>query len=98
MREDECCRPQRRSFPTALAGITAPTAFTATSAGTAHAASADAYADSTRPALQKGSMKLDPARAALVVIDPQTPPGIRSNRDEPSEVMGELVAEFFKFR
>ncbi len=96
MREDERCRPQRRSFLTALAGITAPTAFTATSAGATHAAPADAYADPTRPALQNGSKKLDPSRAALVVIDLQTPAGIRPN--EPSEVMRELAAEFFKFR
>jgi hypothetical protein len=31
----------------------------------------DPYADPSNPALQKGNMKLEPSRAALVVIDPQ---------------------------
>ena len=91
MRDDECCRPQRRSFLTALAGITAATAFTATNAGTAQAATADAYADPPNPALQKGSMKLDPSRAALVVIDPQI--DFMSSTGKAWPVVGESVTE-----
>ena len=91
MRDDDCCRPQRRSFLTALAGITATTAFTATGTGTAHAATADAYADPTNPALQKGSMKLDPSRAALVVIDPQI--DFMSPKGKAWPVVGENVTE-----
>ena len=71
MRDDDCCRLQRRSFLTTMAGITTAAAFTATGAGTAHAATTDAYVDPAKPALQRGNMKLDPSRAALVVIDPQ---------------------------
>ena|SRR5262252_1709196 len=42
MHDDDCRRLQRRSFLTALAGITAATAFTATDAGTTYAATAEA--------------------------------------------------------
>ncbi|MET1028233.1 MAG: hypothetical protein ABWY00_13765 [Dongiaceae bacterium] len=69
-------KPGRRSFLAAIAGAaTAATALTAMSAGNARAdaraAGDDPYADPVNPVLVKGGMKLDPARAALVVIDPQ---------------------------
>jgi nicotinamidase-related amidase len=91
MYDDDCCKLQRRSFLTAMAGVTAATAFTATDAGYAHATTADAYADPAKPALQKGSMKLDPSRAALVVIDPQI--DFMSPRGKAWPVVGESVTE-----
>ncbi|WP_088149254.1 isochorismatase family protein [Inquilinus limosus] len=90
MHDDDCCKPQRRSFLTAMAGITAATAFAATGAKPAQAA-ADAYADPAHPALQKGNMRLDPSRAALVVIDPQI--DFMSPEGKAWPVVGESVTE-----
>jgi len=53
-----------------MAGLTAATAVAATGATAAQAA-ASPYADPPNPALEKGNMKLDVTRAALVVVDPQ---------------------------
>jgi nicotinamidase-related amidase len=91
MCDNDSCKPQRRSFLTALAGITAATAFAATGAGTASAATPAAYADPQNPALQKGNMKLDPTRAALVVIDPQI--DFLSPNGKAWPVVGENVTE-----
>lgn len=71
MCDDDCSKPQRRSFLTAMADLTAAAVLTATTASAAHAAATDTYADPKTPALPKRSMKLDPSRAALVVVDPQ---------------------------
>lgn len=71
MHDNDCCKTGRRSFLSAVAGVTAAAAFAAPSAGKAKAETADPYADPANPALQKGNMKLDVTRAALVVIDPQ---------------------------
>ncbi|HEY2527182.1 MAG TPA: isochorismatase family protein [Xanthobacteraceae bacterium] len=90
MHDDDCCRLQSRSFLTAMAGVTAATALTA--AGTRAAeATTDAYADPKNPALQKGNMKLDPSRAALVVIDPQI--DFMSPKGKAWSVVGESVTE-----
>ncbi|SDA96755.1 isochorismatase family cysteine hydrolase [Sinorhizobium sp. NFACC03] len=71
MHDDHCCNSQRRSFLKTFAGVAAASAVTVAGASTAQAATMDAYADPANPALEKGNMKLDPSRAALVVIDPQ---------------------------
>lgn len=91
MHDNDCCKPQRRSFLTAVAGLTAATAFTATGVSTARADTADAYADPTNPALAKGNMRLDPSRAALVVIDPQI--DFMSPAGKAWPVVGESVTE-----
>ncbi|WP_420138922.1 isochorismatase family cysteine hydrolase [Sphingomonas sp.] len=49
------------------------------------------YADPARPALKKGSMVLDPSRAALVVIDPQN--DFMDPRGKAWPVVGESVTE-----
>ncbi len=61
------------SWRDALRGALAVTAATAVAAagGTAAAASEDPYAEPAEPALPPSDMKLDLARAALVVTDPQ---------------------------
>jgi nicotinamidase-related amidase len=90
MHNDDCCRLQRRSFLTAMVGVTTATALTAAGAGAAEAAT-DAYADPKNPALQKGNMKLDPSRAALVVIDPQI--DFMSPKGKAWSVVGKSVTE-----
>ncbi len=49
------------------------------------------YADPTNPALKKGSMVLDPSRAALVVIDPQI--DFMDPKGKAWPVVGESVTE-----
>ena len=90
MHDHDCCRPQRRSFLTAVAGMTAA-ALTSAGTGGAEAATADAYDDPKNPALQKGKMELDPSRAALVVIDPQI--DFMSPKGKAWPVVGESVTE-----
>ena len=89
MRNDDCCRPQRRSFLAAMAGVTAATALGASNAKAATATAV--YADPASPALQKGGMKLDASRAALVVIDPQI--DFMSPKGKAWPVVGESVME-----
>jgi nicotinamidase-related amidase len=91
MHDDDCSTPARRSFLTAIAGVAATTGFTAMSAGDAKAATSDPYADPPNPALAKGTMKLDVARAALVVIDPQI--DFMSPKGLAWPVVGESVTE-----
>lgn len=91
MDNDERCVPQRRSFLTAVAGIAATTALAATGTGSAAAATTDLYADPKNPALEKGNMKLDPSRAAFVVIDPQI--DFMSPTGKAWPVVGESVTE-----
>jgi len=67
---DDTGHAGRRSFLTGIAAAAAATAVAATGVPEAKAANAP-YADPANPALPKGNMKLDPSRAALVVIDPQ---------------------------
>lgn len=62
----------------------------AASATQAHAQSTK-YADPPNPALQKGNMKLDPKRAAIVVIDPQN--DFMSPQGKAWAVVGESVTE-----
>jgi nicotinamidase-related amidase len=90
MRNDDCCNTPRRSFLGAVAGITAATAL---AAGTASAQTAtnDPYADPPNPGLEKGNMKLDRSRAALVVIDPQI--DFMSPKGLAWPVVGESVTE-----
>lgn len=52
---------------------------------------ANPYSDPAKPALAKGNMKLDPSRAALVVIDPQNDFMTPQGRAWP--VVGESVTE-----
>jgi nicotinamidase-related amidase len=80
----------RRSFLTGIAATAAATALGATSIQEAKAAT-DPYADPTNPALQNGNMKLDPSRAALVVIDPQI--DFLSPAGKAWPVVGESVTE-----
>ena len=92
MCHDDCGVPGRRSFLTTLAGLGAATALTAVNAGgSAQAATMDAYADPSNPALTKGNMQLDVKRAALVVIDPQIDFLSPTGRAWP--VVGESVTE-----
>ncbi|WP_455918889.1 hypothetical protein [Ensifer canadensis] len=91
MHDDNCCNPPRRSFLSAVAGITAATALTAVGGGGAQAATNDPYADPPNPALEKGNMKLDRSRAALVVIDPQI--DFMSPKGLAWPVVGESVTE-----
>ena len=80
----------RRSFLTGIAGAAAATAVAATAVPSAQAAN-DPYADPIIPALQKGNMKLDRSRAALVVIDPQI--DFMSPNGKAWPVVGESVTE-----
>ncbi len=71
---DEQFDTERRSVLRLIAGVAAVT--TAVGLGASSTASAaqkktGPYADPTNPVLEKGNMRLDPKRAALVVIDPQ---------------------------
>jgi len=91
MHDDHCCNSQRRSFLKTFAGVAAASAVTVAGASTAQAATMDAYADPANPALEKGNMKLDPSRAALVVIDPQIDFMSPAGRAWP--VVGESVTE-----
>jgi len=63
----------RRSFLKTGAAVTAAVASSAlaTAAAAEGAATADKYAEPTKPMLPPSNMKLDLARTALVVIDPQ---------------------------
>jgi len=63
----------RRNFLRAGAAITAAAASSVVATATAAeaAAATDKYADPAKPALPPSNMKLDPARTALVVTDPQ---------------------------
>jgi nicotinamidase-related amidase len=91
MHNDDCCKPHRRSFLAAMAGITA-TGLTATGLGAAaQTAAPNFYADPANPALPKGSMKLDASRAALVVVDPQI--DFMSPQGKAWPVVGESVTE-----
>ena len=81
----------RRSFLASVMGATAATALTAMGAGESKSATKDAYADPPNPALQKGNMKLDVARAGLVVIDPQI--DFMSPKGRAWPVVGESVTE-----
>ncbi|MEZ5833410.1 MAG: hypothetical protein R3D05_19735, partial [Dongiaceae bacterium] len=80
----------RRSFLTGIAAAAAATAVAATGVQEAKAANAP-YADPANPALPKGNMKLDPSRAALVVIDPQI--DFMSPKGKAWPVVGESVTE-----
>jgi nicotinamidase-related amidase len=81
----------RRLFMTQLAGATATTAIIAgASVGEAKAAD-DPYADPKNPSLPKPDMKLDPKRAALVVIDPQI--DFLSPKGGAWSILGESVTE-----
>jgi nicotinamidase-related amidase len=60
----------RRDFLTSGAAAAAALATAAASAR-ASAPAADKYADPAQPMLPPSTMKLDPSRAALVVVDPQ---------------------------
>lgn len=92
MHDDDCCDSPRRSFLTGIAGIAATTAVAAAAgSGEAKAAGAGPYADPANPALEKGSMKLDRKRAALVVIDPQN--DFMSPKGLAWPVVGESVTE-----
>lgn len=64
-------KPGRRSFLTNGAAVAAVIATAATSAAAAPAATAGPYADPANPMLPPSDMKLDLARTALVVVDPQ---------------------------
>lgn len=64
----------RRSFLTGLAGAAVGTVVSAAqpaAGAAAGSAAADKYADPSKPALPASDMKLDLARTALVVTDPQ---------------------------
>ena len=84
----------RRNMLTGLAAATAATGATAAISGNALAATAEAretYADPDNPGLPFMDMEIDPARTALVVVDPQVdfldPDGVAWG------VVGESVAE-----
>jgi nicotinamidase-related amidase len=91
MQNDECCKPLRRSFLTALAGVTAVTAFTATAGTPVEAATTDVYADPPNPALPTATMKLNVSRAAFVIVDPQI--DFMSSQGKAWPVVGESVTE-----
>jgi len=91
MCDDDHGSTGRRSFLTAIAGITAATALTVAGASDAKATTGDPYADPPNPALQKGNMVLDVKRAALVVIDPQI--DFMSPKGLAWPVVGESVTE-----
>ncbi|MEI2296649.1 isochorismatase family cysteine hydrolase [Ensifer sp. MJa1] len=91
MQDDDCCTSHRRTFLKTFAGLTAASALAAAGASTARAATPGAYADPASPALEKGNMKLDPSRAALVVIDPQI--DFMSPEGKAWPVVGESVTE-----
>jgi nicotinamidase-related amidase len=81
----------RRSLISGLAGAAAAvTVAGAIGAGEAKAAT-DPYADPVNPGLPKTTMKLDPSRAALVVIDPQI--DFMSPKGLAWPVVGESVTE-----
>ncbi len=61
----------RRDFLKAGAAIMAAIASTGVAAAASGASTADKYADPVKPALPPSNMKLDLARTALVVTDPQ---------------------------
>jgi nicotinamidase-related amidase len=82
--------PNRRSLLTGIAVGAAAAAAVGTGVQAAQAANAP-YADPANPALPKGSMKLDPSRAALVVIDPQI--DFMSPKGKAWPVVGESVTE-----
>src|SRR5262245_4107294 len=80
----------RRSFMTGLVGAAAATAIAGVGVGEAKAAD-DRYADPKNPSLPKQDMKLDPKRAALVVIDPQI--DFLSPKGGAWSILGESVTE-----
>lgn len=80
----------RRSFLTSVAGVSAATAIAAMGVGTAKAAEGP-YADPKKPSLPDPGMKLDLARTALVVIDPQV--DFMSAKGASWAVVGESVTE-----
>lgn len=93
MSDDQQETAGRRSFLTAVASFAGASAAVAVGARAANAAqtTGDAYADPTNPALQKGAMKLDVKRSALVVIDPQN--DFMSPKGLAWPVVGESVTE-----
>lgn len=68
MSTDSTAVPGRRSF---LAGGAAALATAAVATSAAAAPAINPYADPAKPMLPPSTMQLDPARSALVVIDPQ---------------------------
>jgi nicotinamidase-related amidase len=61
----------RRDLPKTGAAVTAVIATSAVAAARAEASTTDKYADPDKPMLPPSNMKLDLARTALVIIDPQ---------------------------
>jgi len=91
---DEQFDTERRSLLRSIAGVAAVT--TAVGLGASSTASATQkktgpYADPTNPVLEKGNMRLDPKRAALVVIDLQV--NFMSPKDLAWPWVGESVTE-----
>ncbi|WP_118133217.1 cysteine hydrolase family protein [Oceanicella sp. SM1341] len=82
---------KRRAFLRAAAGATAAGALALGGAQGAAAQEADSYADPAEPALTHQEMTIDPARAALVVIDPQV--DFMSPKSPAWPVVGESVTE-----
>ncbi len=87
---NDCNPPSRRGFLTALGSAAIGGMALATTAS-AQEPPADKYSDPKSPALQDPGMKLDPSRAALVVIDPQV--DFMSPSSPAWPVVGESVTE-----